>query len=45
MLNHVLDPSDSDVAKKSTCSDSELKQNDVPESLTQTSVQIKDLLP
>ena len=40
MLNNVLDPSDSGVAKKSTCSDSD-KQNDVLESLTQAFVQTK----
>ena len=44
MLNNVLDPSDSGVAKKSACSDSE-KQNDVLESLTQAFVQTKDKSP
>ena len=37
MLNIVLDPSDSGMAKKSVCFDSE-KQNDVLESLTQAFV-------
>ena len=44
MLNTVLDPSDSGMAKKSACSDSE-KQNDVLESLTQAFVQTKDKSP
>ena len=44
MLNNVLDPSDSGMAKKSACSDSE-KQNDVHESLTQAFVQTKDKSP
>ena len=44
MLNNVLVPSDSGVAKKSACSDSE-KQNDVLESLTQAFVQTKDKSP
>jgi len=43
-LNSVLDPSDSHVAKKSACSDSE-KQNDVLESLTQSFVRAKDKSP
>ena len=44
MLNNVLDPSDSGVAKKSAGSDSD-KQNDVLESLTQAFVQTKDKSP
>ena len=44
MLNNVLDLSNSGVAKKSACSDSE-KQNDVLESLTQAFVQTKDKSP
>ena len=44
VLNNVLDPSDSGMAKKSACSDSE-KQNDVLESLTQAFVQTKDKYP
>ena len=44
VLNNVLDPSDSGMAKKSACSDSE-KQNDVLESLTQAFVQTKDKSP
>ena len=44
MLNNVLDPSDSGMAKKSACSDSE-KQSDVLESLTQAFVQTKDKSP
>ena len=43
-LNNVLDPSNSHVAKKSACSDSE-KQNGDLKSLTQAFVKAKDKFP